>query len=369
MIAIDLVNISNNSGTFTYLKIFVDQIIQTKFKKKILIYLCEDLYIYAKKKKIKKNIIFRVKPNYYSHFFLRFLWVQIFLLINLKVEKIKILYSAMNFCPILGKLFNVKIILGLHSNLPWTHLKLMPGNFLKKYLIKFFMELSIYCCDHLIVASNYAGKEIKKKLNLSNKRISTIYFNINKIFFKKKINKFIKDLDYNSNYLFSVMSCSRYHNIINILKAITNIKKKGIDINFYLVTKILDKEYYQEILHYIRENELQYHVKLFNNLDQDYLFNLYKYSNGYIFSSYSEVFGFTTLEAMCLKIPVATSNSSSLPEINGKGAIYFHPDKIRQIENCIKNLLFNKNLRKKLKLHCLENIKRFKKNDFLSYVY
>ena len=362
-----MVNISKNSGTLTYLKILLDQIAQAKFKKKIIIYLCEDLHNYAKNKNFKKNIIFKVKPNFYSHFSLRILWVQILLPINLKVEKIQTLYSPMNFCPILAKLVDVKIILAIHTNLPWTNFKLMPGSYFKKCLIKFFMELSIYSCDHLIVASNYAGRQIKKKLNLSNKQISTVYLNVNKIFFKKKINKFIKNIDYNSNYLFSVMSCSRYHNIINILKAIANIKK-NIDVKFYLVMTILDKKYYQEILYFIKENKIEHHVKLFDQLDQDYIFNLYKYSSGYIFSSYSEVFGFTTVEAMSLKIPVAVSNRSSLPEINGKGAIYFDPDNIQQIEKCILDVLFNKKLKKKLILRGLENIKRFKKNDFLFHV-
>ena len=41
----------------------------------------------------------------------------------------------MNICPIFN-LFNIKIILGLHSNLPWIYFKFMPGNFIKKYITK-----------------------------------------------------------------------------------------------------------------------------------------------------------------------------------------------------------------------------------------
>ena len=364
MIAIDLVSINKRSGTFTYIKSLIEDIGRTKSENQIIIYLCEDLYNCVKKNFFKKNIIFKIKSNYYSNIFLRIFWVQIFLPIELKIQKAKTLFSPMNFCPIIAKLFKIKIILVLHSNLPWTHFRLMPGTYLKKYLIKIFMELSIFFCDHLIVTSKFSEKQIKKIFTFPKKKISIIYLNLNKIFFNKKLNKSYKNINYRSIYLLSIMSCARYHNIINILKAIKNIKKR-IDLKYYLVMTILDREYYEEILDYIKNNQLENIIKLFSNLNQKDIYNLYKNANGYIFSSYSEVFGFTTLEAMSLRIPVAVSNHSALPEINAKAAIYFDPNNVKQIEDCVLNILLNNKLRKKLILLGLQNIKRFKNNVLL----
>ena len=96
--------------------------------------------------------------------------------------------------------------------------------------------------------------------------------------------------------------------------------------------QVLDKEYFSLIQELIKNNDLSNEVIIFKNLDHNFLQNLYKNSKLYIFSSYSEVFGLTTLEAMSNKCNVLISNHSSLPEINSDAADYFDPDKIKNIE-------------------------------------
>ena len=51
---------------------------------------------------------------------------------------------------------------------------------------------------------------------------------------------------------------------------------------------------------------------------------------------------------MSQKIPIAISNQSSLPEINGKAAIYFDPDNVLEIKDCIIKMIFNNDLRNEL---------------------
>jgi len=83
-------------------------------------------------------------------------------------------------------------------------------------------------------------------------------------------------------------------------------------------------------------------------LDSNYLKNLYKYAKFYIFSSYCEVFGLTSLEAMSQSCPVLISNASALPEINDNAAEYFDPDDINQIKNNMKKILSDNSFRKNL---------------------
>ena len=56
-----------------------------------------------------------------------------FLNSNVKVEKF---FAPMNICPLILSLTNINVVLGLHSNLPWTYFEYMPGNFFKKFLFK-----------------------------------------------------------------------------------------------------------------------------------------------------------------------------------------------------------------------------------------
>ena len=156
----------------------------------------------------------------------------------------------------------------------------------------------------------------------------------------------------------------RYHNIINILKAYKNlIDEIKFSISLVLVMQILDKKYFNDVKNYIRNNFQDNKIIILSNLKREQLVNLYKNAKTYVFSSYCEVFGLTTLEAMLHKVPVIVSNRSALPEINSNAALYFDPDKITQIKNSLKKILLNKIVRKKLVMKGTENLKRFSLNE------
>ena len=110
---------------------------------------------------------------------------------------------------------------------------------------------------------------------------------------------------------------------------------------FCLILQILDKKYYYEIKNFIEKNFDKNRVKIFTNIENKYLKNLYKFAKIYMFTSYSEVFGLTSLEAMSQNCPILISNRSALPEINGDAADYFDPDNIDEIKDKIKELLLN----------------------------
>ena len=267
----------------------------------------------------------------------------------------------MNFSPILAKFLNIKIVLCLHSNLPWVYFNLMPGNRLRNFFTKKLMELSIYTSDHLLVDSYFAKEEISKILNLYKKKIEVIYLNINNKFlsenFKKKS---IKNFNYEDKYILSVMSCVRYHNIINLLKAFKLlIKEINYNIKLVLVLQILDKKYFLEVKKHIEDNFAEDKIFIYSNLDSDELPSLYKFSQLYVFTSYCEVFGLTSLEAMSQGIPVVISNRSALPEINGNAALYFDPDDVEEIKNSLNKVMLDKNLRAELIQNGKEQLNKF----------
>ncbi|GAC1310853.1 MAG: hypothetical protein NVSMB24_28980 [Mucilaginibacter sp.] len=58
---------------------------------------------------------------------------------------------------------------------------------------------------------------------------------------------------------------------------------------------------------------------------EDELFSIYENAVCFILPSIYEGFGFPLLEAMKAGCPILSSNSSSLPEVGGNGALYFDP--------------------------------------------
>ena len=123
--------------------------------------------------------------------------------------------------------------------------------------------------------------------------------------------------------------------------------------------QIIDKKYYNSLIQFISKNKLSKNIIIFNNLSSLYLPMLYKNSNLYVFTSYSEVFGLTSLEAMTYGCNVLISNKSSLPEINNDAADYFDPDNIENIKKKIKINLEDKTHIDKLKENAKKRLKLF----------
>ena len=368
-IAINMVATSLGSGTRTYNINFCNEIVNNKnIKNQLYIYLCKNYLKYINKKILNHpKIKVVVKPDFLSNSFLRLIWTQLILPIEIKFKKINTLFSPMNIAPLFIKIFNIKSILALHSNLPWNFFHLMPGNFIKKILIRKMMYYSILSSDKLIVDSNYAKKEIVNILKINNKNIKVIYLGIDKKFYAKNNYFFLNNIDYAQPYILSVLSCVKYHNIINILKAFRLVDSlKKTEISLVLVMQILDKEYFEQINYFIKNNNLTNQVIIIKNLEGKYLLNLYKNAKIYIFSSYSEVFGYTTIEAMASGCPVLVSKKSCLPEINNNAAEYFNPDIISSIAKKILILLNKKELRNKLITKGFKHAKKFSiKKTFL----
>ena len=338
ILAIDMIGTNLGSGTKTYNYNFCDSLNKFNFKDTVYIFITKD---YSKfiSMDYNKNVKYIVKPNFLNYILLRIFWMQFILPFELKLLKVHQLFSPMNIGPVFLKLFNIKFSLALHSNLPWVYFSKMPGNFIRNLLTKFIMEISVKVCDKLIVDSEFAKNEIVQLLNLNKNKIYPVYLGVDKKYLSEGNDFFIKNFDY-KDYFVSVLSCVRYHNIINLLKGFKLLKlEHNINLKFIIVLQILDKNYYEDIKKFVFKNFKNNEVIFLHDLESKYLVNLYKNAKFYIFSSYCEVFGLTSLEAMSQGCPVLVSNRSALPEINSNAADYFNPDDENEIKDVMNKIL------------------------------
>ncbi len=346
--AIDMIGTNLGSGTKTYNLNFCENLNKLKIEDRIYIFITRD-YLKNIAKNDNSNIRYIAKSNFLKNIFLRILWMQLILPFELKFLKVHQLFSPMNMGPISLKLFNIKFTLALHSNLPWVYFSKMPGSFLRNICTRTLMEISVRSCDRLIVDSEFAKNEIIKLLNLNEKKVFSVYLGIDKTYLNNRKNDFYLDhFDY-KDYTISVLSCVRYHNIINLLKGFKLLKKeRNINLKFVFVMQILDKKYFNEIKKFVEMNFEKKEIIFLHNLDSKFLANLYKNAKFYIFSSYCEVFGLTSLEAMSQGCPVAISNRSALSEINSDAAAYFDPDDENEIKDSMNKILFEETYKNKL---------------------
>ena len=340
-IALDFVGTSKESGTKTFNYNFCKNLAKKKLRHKVLLIITNK---YAQELKIKanKNLKIIKISNLFEKIFFRILWMNLILPYYLKIFKVRTLFSPMNISPLFIKFLNIKSILGIHTTLPWEYPHLIPGNYLRNLIMKKVMEISLKNADKILFCSKTSRKILKKKIKIKS-QTKVIYLGPGNIYKQKKLPGF----DYNENYILSIISCARYHLILDMIKSFKKVEKKLKNkIKFILVTSVLDQNYYLVLKNYIIRNNLKDKIKIIKGLQSSYLAKIYKKSKMYIFSSLSETFGFTTIEAMKYKKIVLCSKKSSLPEINSNAVVYFDPKSTNDLAKKIE-LYLNKSKQKK----------------------
>lgn len=71
---------------------------------------------------------------------------------------------------------------------------------------------------------------------------------------------------------------------------------------------------------------------------------IYRHAEMFVLPSHYEGFGFPILEAMAHRVPVVTTNVSSLPEVGGDAALYFDPGNAESLADAIERLASDESL-------------------------
>lgn len=149
-------------------------------------------------------------------------------------------------------------------------------------------------------------------------------------------------------------------NIAGLIKAFTELKSsyQGFQ-NLKLVVAGIKGWLYDEIIETAKTSPHSKDI-IFTGFvdDEDKLF-VYNLASIFVYPSFYEGFGFPPLEAMACGLPTITSNTSSLPEVVGDGAIMIDPYNIDELVEAMNMCLSNDELRTVLREKGLIQAKKF----------
>jgi len=134
-----------------------------------------------------------------------------------------------------------------------------------------------------------------------------------------------------------------------LIKAFAKFVKKYSEYKLYLVGNIENKKYYLKILKLIKEYNLQNNVKLYSNLSDEKLRELYAKSLACIYVPYMEDFGIVPLESLAAgKYLINVYPSGSYELLKNAPGIYWIKEKfyeehmINEIYNSLEYFIKNK---------------------------
>lgn len=218
---------------------------------------------------------------------------------------------------------------------------------------RFLLWSAHYKSKEIIVPTNYVANDVKKYHKFTSKKITVTYESgESHLNFLEK-----KKLDIKMPFILSVGVHAPHKNIKRLILAFEILKNKHKNLKLILVGKI--GVHIERYISSIKDKEVYNHLIFTGYVEDENLKWLYSNAEAYVFTSLTEGFGLTTLEAMNLGCPVVCSDAACLPEVNGNGALYFNPLNIHDIANKVELVLSNDQLKEDLIKKGLENSKRF----------
>ncbi len=158
-------------------------------------------------------------------------------------------------------------------------------------------------------------------------------------------------------FIFHVGSPFPHKNIDALVEAFSQVKAKNPALKLVLPGK---KEFYFDQLEISLQNHpLKKDIIIPGFVSDAELKWLYENAECYVLPSLSEGFGLPGLEAMAHGCPLASSNTTCLPEVYGKAAHFFDPSSADDIANGVGEVIQSKTLKDKLVKEGRAQIKKY----------
>lgn len=165
----------------------------------------------------------------------------------------------------------------------------------------------------------------------------------------------------NKKYILSLGTLEPRKNYIGLISAYSKLSDE-IKNEYDLVVVGKQGWYFDEIYAKVKELKLTKNVKFIGYVEDSEIPSIYAGAELFAYPAFWEGFGMPVLEAEASKIPVLTSNTSSLPEAGGDSAYYVDPHNVNDIAQKLEFILKNPQDRKDRAEKSLEHVKSFSWN-------
>ncbi len=293
------------------------------------------------------NNIHEVAPSKLLHKTLSSVWRSTWIKNDLENNEIDIYHGLSNEIPFDIQKSGIRSVVTIHDVI----FERYPEQY-SRIDVEIYKRKFRYSCEHadkVIAISEQTKRDILEFYKIPEEKISVCYQSCTPAFSKKvdeQLKQHIKEkYSLPDQYFLYVGSIIERKNLLGICKAIYLLRN---ELTIPLVVIGDGTKYKQQVKDFIKQNGLDNQVIFLSEnplakvassfLRAEDFPAIYQMAMAMIYPSFFEGFGIPVLEALCSRLPVITSNVSSLPEAGGDGAYYVDPNSSEEIAEGMKTI-------------------------------
>jgi glycosyltransferase involved in cell wall biosynthesis len=280
-------------------------------------------------------------------------WTQIALSLEMFWHTPDVLFVPAHTVPIIHPKKTVVTIHGLEYEYCKT-----AYSFWERVYMHYSIMLSCQVASTVICVSENTKKDVMKLYGVPEEKIRVIYEG-----FDEKFQLRSKNFESNSNieiskFLLFIGRLEERKNVVRMIEAFEILKEKyNIPHELVLVGK--PGYGYGRIQYHVSRSKYKDAIIEKGYVDEIEKWELLKNADVFLFPTLYEGFGIPILEAQSVGVPVVTSDTSSLPEVAGEGAIFVHPESVESISEGVYRVLSDQALRSGIIEKAVHNVNRY----------
>jgi glycosyltransferase involved in cell wall biosynthesis len=201
----------------------------------------------------------------------------------------------------------------------------------------------------VIVDSNSTRDDLHRRLHLSSEKVDVVPLGVRRTLTAEPVNAqtLRHTLELGERQVLLTLSAKRPHkNLLRLLEALATVPAAERPV---LILPGYPTPHEAELRQRAGELGIERDIRFMGWTAPETLEGLYAVAAGFVYPSLYEGFGLPVLEAMARGVPVACSNTTSLPEVAGNAALLFDPQRVEEITTAITRLLTDRPLAARLR--------------------
>jgi glycosyltransferase involved in cell wall biosynthesis len=204
----------------------------------------------------------------------------------------------------------------------------------------------------VITVSEFSKEEIIKYLHIPKDKIHVIENAYTKDNMEINTDQILKNLNINFPYILAIGGAEKRKNNKTLIQA---YKMLNIREHLVIVGNVKRGKEASQFEDLPQGEKIHFVGKISN----EEVLSLYTKASIFVYISCYEGFGLPVLEAFAQNIPTIVSNTTSIPEVAGKGAILVDPFNQKQIASGIEKLLTDQEAREQIIKLAKEQLKKY----------